>query len=59
MVKAVGVKEVHHIVQCSCDVECHRGNMVCVWLKRTQVDLGRTEMVEDMDKAMDGIVLFI
>ena len=53
------MEEVHDIVKGSCNVESCGSNMICVWLKGTQVDLGRTKMTEDTNKTADGVVLLI
>ena len=59
MMKAMVMEEVHDIVKGSCNVESCGSNMICVWLKGTQVDLGRTKMTEDTNKTADGVVLLI
>ena len=53
------MEEVHDIIEGSCNMEHCRSDMICVQLKRTQVDLGRAQMVEDMNKALNGVVLLI
>ena len=59
MVIPMVMEEVHGIIESCSHVECGGHDMVCVWFKGSYIDLGRTEMMKNVDKALDRIILFI
>ena len=59
MVKSLVMQKVHGVVHGSGNVKSGGNNVVGMRFEGVQVDLGGRQMVEDVDKTLDGLILFV
>ena len=59
MVKSLVVQKVHGVVHGSGNVKSGRNNVVGMRFEGVQVDLGGRQVVEDANKTLDGLILFV
>ena len=59
MVKSLVVQKVHGVIHGGGNVKSGRNNVVGMRFEGVQVDLGGRQMVEDTNKTLDGLILFI
>ena len=59
MVKSMVVQKVHGVVHGGSNVKRGRNNVVSMRLESVQVDLGGRQMMENMNKTLDGLILFV
>ena len=59
MVKSLIVQKVHGVVHGGGNVKSGRKHMVSMRFESVQVDLGGRQIVEDMNKTLDGLILFV
>ena len=59
MVKSLVVQKVHGVIHGSSNMKSGRNNMVGMRFEGVQVDLSGRQMMEDADKTLDGLILFV
>ena len=59
VMKSLVVQKVHGVIHGSGNVKSGRNNVVSMRFEGVQVDLGGRQMVEDANKTLDGLILFV